>query len=121
MRAIIAGCRDYTDYKDFCSKMSKFFNGFEMFDQILSGGAKGADEMGKRWAEYHSIPVKVFPADWLKHGEAAGPIRNAEMVKNADTLIAFWDGRSKGTANIIRLAMHARIEIHIFYIQKDSK
>lgn len=47
------------------------------------------------------IPVKRFPADWDRHGRAAGPIRNCQMAQYADALIAIWDGKSRGTKNMI--------------------
>jgi len=69
--------------------------------EVVSGGAQGVDRLGEEWAKLNSIPVKVYPADWERHGKAAGPIRNAEMSIYAGGLIAFWDGVSKGTAHMI--------------------
>lgn len=64
---------------------------------IVSGGASGADTLGEAWAKEKSIPTKIFKPDWVKYGRAAGPIRNREIVKEADLIVAFWDGMSKGT------------------------
>ncbi len=64
----------------------------------------GADALGERWAKENDIPVKVFPANWDKHGKAAGPIRNKQMAAYGEMLIAFWDGKSSGTGNMISLA-----------------
>ena len=70
--------------------------------QIASGGARGADSLGERYAIEHNLDLKIFPANWDKFGNAAGPIRNAEMAEYADYLVAFWDGKSRGTANMIQ-------------------
>lgn len=59
----------------------------------------------------------MFPADWNKHGKAAGPILNAEMAEVADALIAFWDGKSRGTANMIQLAKDKGLKVAIVYYQ----
>ena len=63
-----------------------------------------ADTLGKRYAEEHDIPVMSFPADWNKYKKAAGYIRNQEMAQHADALVAFWDGQSRGTKNMIEIA-----------------
>ena len=70
--------------------------------EVVCGMAKGADLLGKRWAESKRIPVKEFPADWNRYGRSAGPIRNAQMRDYADALIVFiWDG-SRGSANMLK-------------------
>ncbi|MBR1697914.1 MAG: DUF2493 domain-containing protein, partial [Anaerovibrio sp.] len=71
---------------------------------IVSGHAPGADTLGERYAHEHGLKCELYPADWNTHGKAAGPIRNAEMANNADALIAFWDGESRGTKNMIETA-----------------
>lgn len=70
--------------------------------EIIEGGcAKGIDRIASIFAKMHSLPHKVFKANWNAYGKAAGPIRNAEMAKYGDMLLAIWDGKSKGTANMI--------------------
>lgn len=69
--------------------------------EVVSGGAHGADSIGEMWAHQHGIPVKIFPADWENQGRKAGILRNIEMGDYADYLIAFWDGKSKGTHHMI--------------------
>ena len=69
--------------------------------------------LGKRYANEQGIPVESYPADWNRHGRSAGYIRNHEMLENADALIAFWDGRSKGTKNMIDIAMRAGKAVRI--------
>jgi hypothetical protein len=55
--------------------------------------------------------VKEFPANWVEHGRAAGPIRNGQMADYADALIAVWDGKSKGTGNMINQARENRLPL----------
>lgn len=66
--------------------------------EVVSGGAPGIDAAGEAWAASHSIPVSRFPADWRKHGRAAGPIRNEAMAIYADAVALFPGGR--GTASM---------------------
>lgn len=83
---------------------------------VLSGGARGADNYGELWASSKSIPVERYPAEWDKHGKAAGFIRNAEMVSKSEAVVAVWDGLSRGTAHSIKLATEAglRVFVHRF-------
>lgn len=71
---------------------------------IVSGHATGADALGERYAQERGLQVELHPADWDAYGRAAGPKRNEQMAEVADALIAFWDGQSRGTANMINVA-----------------
>lgn len=74
----------------------------EQIQELVSGDCSSIspDQFGESWAEKRGIAVKRFPADWNKHGKAAGPIRNAQMADYADTCVAFWDGESRGTKDM---------------------
>ena len=105
MKLIIAGSRDVTDAAD---EVGCALWEFELSDQvteIVSGASGNVDLAGEEWARENDIPIKRFSADWAKHGKAAGPIRNREMAEYANALLVVWDGKSKGTANMI-LEMH---------------
>jgi len=110
MKVIIAGSRDFTDDEQLRAAIADA--GFEIL-AVISGGARGVDALGEKWAEENGIPVKVFPADWDLHGKAAGPIRNREMAEAADALIALWDGESRGTKNMINTARKKGLKTHI--------
>lgn len=69
--------------------------------EVVCGLAKGPDSVGKEWAELVKIPVTLFPADWNQFGKKAGILRNCQMGDYADELLAFWDGKSRGTAHMI--------------------
>ena len=117
-RLVIAGCRKFNDYQvlkeyvDFCiSKVQK-----EYQIVVLSGGCAGADIMGERYALERGLAVERYSADWKKYGRAAGPIRNEKMAQKADYVICFWDGKSKGTASMIRYAQKYNKPLKIFKI-----
>ena len=80
---------------------------------ILSGHASGADALGENFATDHNLQCELYPADWKRHGKAAGPIRNAEMAEVADALIAFWDGQSHGTKSMIELAKRKGLQVAV--------
>jgi hypothetical protein len=111
MKVIIAGSRDFDDYellRKYCDHVLQ--NQTEI--EIVSGTARGADQLGERYAKERGYPVKQFPADWNK-GKSAGYIRNEEMAKYGDALIAFWNGMSKGTEHMINLAKQYNLKIKI--------
>lgn len=77
-----------------------------LFSEIVSGHARGVDQMGERYAAEHGIPCRLFPAQWRDPvtgltDRAAGHKRNQAMAQYADALIALWDGRSPGTKHMI--------------------
>lgn len=102
MKLLIAGSRDYPVMGNFLSKMADLVTMYGMPSEVVSGNCHtGADKFGEAWAATYNTPVKMFPADWQKHGKAAGPIRNQEMAKYCDRAIIFWDGQSRGSKNMI--------------------
>lgn len=68
--------------------------------EIVSGTARGVDQCGETYAHTNGIAVAEFPADWNKHGKAAGPIRNQQMAHYADALLIIWDGKSSGSGHM---------------------
>jgi hypothetical protein len=80
---------------------------------VVSGGARSADKLGEKFADEYKISKIVFHADWEKHGRAAGPIRNKEIIENADVVFAFWDGFSRGTASTIQFAKEAEKKLFV--------
>jgi glycerophosphoryl diester phosphodiesterase len=89
--------------------------------EIVSGHAKGIDQAGEKLAYLASLPCKVFPADWNKYGKRAGYLRNEEMAKYADALIAVWDGESKGTKHMIDLANRYKLKIHVYTVENKNE
>tara|TARA_R110000772_G_scaffold184459_4_gene295481 strand:+ start:5815 stop:6195 length:381 start_codon:yes stop_codon:yes gene_type:complete len=122
-KIIVAGGREFTDSELVEEVMENLFLVWSEEDakwldsdlhEVVCGEARGADTLGRLWAESQSVKVKSFPADWDAHGRAAGPIRNAEMGDYADTLVAFWDGKSKGTKNMIDYSLKKGLTVHVY-------
>ena len=92
---------------------------------IVSGGAKGADSLAEKYAAANGIEIKVFPAEWNKYGRSAGPIRNKKMLDyisdDAGSLvIAFWNGKSRGTKNTIENAQKMKIATFIVNYKEEE-
>ncbi|AMC11907.1 hypothetical protein Lupro_11805 [Lutibacter profundi] len=114
MKLIIAGGRNFTDYKKLCQICDQLLQDQTNIEIVSGAYYKGADKLGKQYAKEHNYPIKQFPANWKQYGKAAGPKRNKEMANYADSLIAFWDGKSKGTKNMIDLAEQVGLKVRIF-------
>lgn len=77
--------------------------------RIIVGDAKGVDAIIAAFYD-----CEVFKADWDRYGSAAGPLRNEEMVEQADVVVAFWDGKSRGTRDAIIRAISMGKELHVY-------
>lgn len=85
---------------------------------IVSGGARGVDSYAEQAARGCGLPLTLFLADWATHGKAAGFIRNKLVVDEADRVVAFWDGESRGTANALKQARVLGKQIEIFTVER---
>lgn len=120
-RVIIAGSRDYDNYKIFSAIVNMIFNdSYTVNDrvEIVSGGCSGPDIMGERYAHENDIECVTFPAEWKKYGRSAGIKRNNQMIQyasnsNIPTLIAFWNGKSKGTKHTIDQAKENNFRVFV--------
>jgi len=110
MRTIIAGTRTIKEYESV--ERAIRLSGFNI-TEVVSGTAIGVDRQGEIWAQKHDVPIKYFPADWMHEGKRAGYIRNQQMAKYADALIAVWDGKSKGTLHMIKIAKEEGLYTHV--------
>lgn len=119
-RIIIAGSRDFNDYKlllrTMCAEAATLPRDRI---EIISGGAKGADSLGETFAKRNQLKLTVIPAEWEKYGNAAGPIRNEAMAAYASqangSLVLFWDGKSKGSKNMLSQAEKYGIKSTVVY------
>ena len=109
MKVIVAGTRNYIPYQTVAAAIRR--SGLEV-TVILSGNCSGVDLEGERYGGLNGIPVLKFPADWDKHGRAAGPIRNKQMAVKADALILIWDGKSRGSASMKKEATRCGLPIY---------
>lgn len=145
IKIIIAGSRNFNDYK----KMRKTLDSIISLKvhegdsvEIIEGGARGADKLGMQYALEEDIPFKEFPAEWenlnvtpcvvkidrlgRKYNVLAGHNRNKKMAEYAKKesdiaiLVAFWDGKSPGTKNMIEQAQKLKIEVVIVKEEDNS-
>ena len=106
-RILVCGGRDYSDQKQL----------FRVLDRLpkpallIAGGANGADELARRWAEARGVPAVIYPANWKGEGRAAGSIRNSRMLEEArPTQVIAFPG-SSGTADMVRKARAAAVPV----------
>jgi hypothetical protein len=102
MKLAIVGSRSFRDEALLCSKLDALRDEFPI-REIISGGAVGADSLGLMYARDNGIYAKVFLPEWEK-GKQAGFDRNTLIAEAADVVLAFWDGKSNGTADTIAKA-----------------
>ena len=131
LRIIIAGSRDFDNYKVLEDESSKIIEK-ELNDdiqsiRIISGTARGADQLGERFAKKYNYSISCFHAEWGLYGKSAGYRRNAEMAKfavsnnNFGILIAFWDSQSKGTKHMIDLANRYGLKVYVIKFNKENR
>jgi hypothetical protein len=110
MKTIIAGSRTITDYDRVKNAIES--SGFKV-TTVISGTARGVDQLGEKWALENNIPVEKYPADWSRWGSSAGPIRNKEMAEIADACIIVWDRESNGTKNMMMQAIKNGLKLYV--------
>lgn len=117
LRVIIAGSREFDNYNLLESTISNFIKENTNNVEIISGTARGADQLGERFANEYGYQIKRFPADWNLYGKSAGPIRNKSMAEYAaqeqGVLFAFWNGKSKGTKSMINFEEKYGLDVHV--------
>ena len=101
MKTIVAGSRGIDDYPLLQRVIA---TAPWRVTEVVSGGARGVDRLGERWAHEHGVAIKLFPAEWGRLGKKAGVLRNEQMARYAEALIAVWDGSSRGTRHMIQRA-----------------
>lgn len=122
MKLIVAGSRYFDDYDFVKSRLDHLLSKSTEEVIIISGRCdlgivtfvtddgiivRGVDGLGERYAKEKGYKVDAFPADWSKYGLAAGPIRNEQMALHGTHCIVFWNGKSKGSKNMVKCAKKA--------------
>lgn len=113
-KVIIAGSRGVTEEREIKIALVRARLSPRNVAEVVSGTARGVDQLGERVARQFNIPVKRFPADGNQYGKRAGFLRNAEMAEYADILVAVWDGKSKGTAHMMGLMAKAGKPVYVY-------
>jgi len=110
LRVLVCGGREFKNRSFLFAVLDKFHRNTP-FDCVIHGAARGADRLAGEWAKQRSVQVVVFPADWKRHGNSAGPLRNLQMLKHGkpDCVIAFEGGA--GTADMIAKAKRAGVPV----------
>ena len=123
-RMIIAGSRDFQNYKLLCARLDEITAGIQGEIEVISGNAPGADTLGERYARERGLRLRRFPAHWDRFGRGAGVARNRQMIdyirKESPLAVFFWDGRSRGTLDTIRCAEKAGIETRIIHYEEEA-
>lgn len=122
MRIIIAGSRTFNDYGYLCQKMDKVTKNLKNKITIISGHAKGADQLGEQWAFERMHEKEIYHTDWKTYGKSAGMLRNCEMIDSeVDCLCVFWDGKSPGTKQAIEYAKKKGLKVKVFLYNKKKE
>lgn len=109
LKVAVVGSRNYPNLRE----VEEFVNSLPDGTVVISGGARGVDQTAERAARRRGLQVEIYKPDWKKYGRGAGPIRNTEIVGAADTVVAFWDGKSAGTKDTITKARKTRKRVII--------
>lgn len=129
MKCIVAGGRDFNDQQLFDAGIAEFLLHYNAITSVISGGCAsgtlthvtkdgrkvyGADGMGEAWAEKNNIPVITFLPEYDKYPPNVAPVmRNESMAQAANALLLYFDGKSKGSADMLKRAKRHGLYIHI--------
>ncbi len=110
MKVAVIGGRDFNDYERLKNILSLFH-----ISLMVSGGARGADSLGEKYADENNIKKQIFIPQWDLFGKSAGFIRNTEIIENCDIVVACWDSKSRGTRDSIGKANKLKKDTFIIY------
>ena len=120
MNLAIVGSRDFTNYKVLEKSVFFVLNALNLeikdIEHICSGGARGVDTLAEMFAEKYDIKTNIFKANWNLLGKSAGYLRNIDIIKNSDIVIAIHKNRSKGTQHSINLAKKLNKKVFVLSI-----
>lgn len=126
-KLVIGGSRNFTNFPFFSFYLQEYILEISKKNQcsieLVSGSARGVDDMAKIFAKDYDFKFTEFPVtseEWRMIGRGAGMVRNKRMIKYGDCVVAFWDGKSKGTKNLIHLAKEYSKPLYIIYITKKN-
>jgi hypothetical protein len=113
MNIAIVGGRDFNDYTLLKESILAYIDAHEKPENIVSGGAKGADTLAAQFAAEMGIPLLIFNPNYQRYGRGATLVRNTQIIENAEVVFAFWDGQSKGTKDSIKKAEKLEKELYV--------
>ncbi|MFX4303025.1 DUF2493 domain-containing protein [Alicyclobacillus tolerans] len=100
LKIAIVGSRNFPHRE----KIEDYIKNLDKDIIIVSGGARGVDAIAEQTARQLGLKTEIYPADWKKYGKSAGYRRNIQIAEALDRIVAFWDGKSKGTFHTIEIA-----------------
>jgi|SRR6218665_814094 len=108
MKIAVIGGRNFNNYE----LLKSTLDAIPDISEIVSGGAKGTDTLGEKYAREKGIPTKIFKPNW-KLGPHAGDLRGIAIIDNADHVVAFWDGQSRGTKYALNYAREKKLTVQV--------
>jgi hypothetical protein len=121
MKLIIAGSREIIPTIEFIHARIEETFGIQKINRIISGGARGVDLAGERWAEWRGLPYVRFVPGWGVHGKkTAGYLRNIDMSAYGDACLAIWDGHSRGTLHMVEIMKKLQKPVHVIQYEISS-
>lgn len=121
MKLIVAGIRSVKDYETIKTAIDKLVSEGLAVTAIIEGTAKGVDCLASRYAIEHEIENIRVPAEWKVFNKGAGSVRNRKMAEMGDMLLAFWDGSSRGTLDMIKAAKKKGIPVRVVYMDSECQ
>lgn len=116
MRYAIVGSRRFRDLP----MVREFVGGLCSRDMVISGGAMGVDTVAIAAAKERAIPFAEYLPNYARDGDSAPLVRNRKIVDECDRVVAFWDGRSTGTAYTVEYARRRGVPVDV-YRERDPK
>ena len=89
--------------------------------EIISGGARGVDTSAREYAMEHGLKLTEYLPEYDKYGRSAPLKRNITIIENADLVLAFWDGSSKGTKYVIENCKKRNIPVQVYLIASGRR
>lgn len=120
IRLIVAGSRGLNDYQTVKTAIDDLASRGMVISAIIEGTARGVDSLASRYAVEHGIENIRVPAEWNLYHRGAGAVRNRKMAEMGDALLALWDGKSRGTMNMIKAANSAGIPVTVVYVNPSE-
>lgn len=110
MRVLVCGGREFSNKELIFKTLDAVKRKYPEELLIIHGAASGADLFAEAWAKDRQVPYLGIPAEWLKYGRKAGPIRNKYMADNCnlDACVAFAGGN--GTKDMLERVRKLGIE-----------
>jgi hypothetical protein len=123
VRICVAGSRSFHDPVKFDAILRAYLSwaGIEPYAFMSGKASRGPDDLIISWCKENNVPCFEFPADWDEFGKGAGFIRNAVMRKNLTHLLALWDGKSRGTKEMIEQTKKMGAHVFVVFVQPDEE